>query len=132
MRTTSDFGWLLQRLGSSRWRIALGLLCVSFAGLAATADPLFLQLRIELLDQMNRPSEDYHQQTPTGEKLTRMEHDVDAIADLGADTANQSIRAILFFVLYLVMMVRLNLSMTQGLAAYREASVSAWLSLVLC
>jgi ABC-type bacteriocin/lantibiotic exporter with double-glycine peptidase domain len=115
----SDFGWLLQRIGSSRWRIVLGLLCVSVAGLAATADPLFLQLlidrawpqrnaplmlelafgiglcffarsvlysagslinfsisqrcvrelRIELLEQMNRLSEDYHQQTPTGEAL---------------------------------------------------------------
>jgi len=162
MRTTSDFGWLLQRLGSSRWRIVLGLLCVSLAGLAATADPLFLQLlidrawpqrnasmmlelafgiglcffarsvlysagslinfsisqrcirelRIALLDQMNRLSEDYHQQTPTGEKLARMEHDVDEIANLGADTANQSIRAILFFVLYLGMMAKLNFSMT--------------------
>ena len=47
MRTTSDFGWLLRRLGSSQWRIVLGLLCVSLAGLAATADPLFLQLLID-------------------------------------------------------------------------------------
>ncbi len=70
------------------------------------------ELRIELLDQMNRLSEDYHLQTPTGEKLARMEHDVDEIANLGADTANQSIRAILFFVLYLGMMAKLNFSMT--------------------
>jgi ATP-binding cassette, subfamily B, bacterial len=54
-------------------------------------------LRIALLDQMNRLSEDYHRRTPTGEKLARMEHDVDEIANLGADTANQSIRAVLFF-----------------------------------
>jgi ABC-type bacteriocin/lantibiotic exporter with double-glycine peptidase domain len=162
MKTKSDFGWLLQRISSSRWRIVLGLLCVSFAGLAATADPLLLQLlidrawpqrsvtlmlelalgislcffaravlssigslinfsisqrcirelRIALLDRMNRLSEDYHQQTPTGEKLARIEHDVDEIANLGADTANQSIRAILFFALYLSMMARLNFSMT--------------------
>lgn len=69
-------------------------------------------LRVALLDQMNRLSADYHEQTPTGEKLTRIEHDVDAIANLGADTANQSIRAALFFALNLAMMARLNLLMT--------------------
>ena len=69
-------------------------------------------LRVALLDQMNRLSADYHEQTPTGEKLTRIEHDVDEIANLGADTANQSARAILFFALNLAMMARLNLAMT--------------------
>jgi ABC-type bacteriocin/lantibiotic exporter with double-glycine peptidase domain len=145
-----------------RWRIVLGLVCVSLAGLAVTIDPLLMRslidsalpqrnlrwaleiaggiglcyfgrsllsglgslvnfsiaqrcirdLRIALLDQMNRLSADYHEQTSTGEKLTRIEHDVDEIANLGADTANQSIRAILFFVLNLAMMARLNLPMT--------------------
>ena len=69
-------------------------------------------LRIELLDQMNRLSIDYHERTPTGEKMTRIEHDVDEIANLGADTANQSLRAVLFFALNLAMMAKLNLSMT--------------------
>jgi ABC-type bacteriocin/lantibiotic exporter with double-glycine peptidase domain len=69
-------------------------------------------LRVALLDQMNRLSADYHEQTPTGEKLTRIEHDVDEIANLGADTANQSVRATLFFALNLAMMARLNLLMT--------------------
>jgi hypothetical protein len=52
-------------------------------------------LRIALLNHMIRLSADYHEQTPTGEKVTRMEHDVDEIANLGADTANQTIRALL-------------------------------------
>lgn len=69
-------------------------------------------LRIALFHQMNRLSADYHEHTPTGEKLTRIGHDVDEIGNLGADTANQSIRAILFFVLNLAMMARLNLPMT--------------------
>ena len=69
-------------------------------------------LRVSLLDQMNRLSADYHEQTPTGEKLTRIEHDVDEIASLGSDTVSQSVRAILFFALNLAMMVKLNLSMT--------------------
>jgi ATP-binding cassette subfamily B protein len=67
-------------------------------------------LRIALLEQMNRLSADYHEQTPTGEKLTRFEHDVDEIANLGTDTANQSLRAALFFVLNLAIMAKLSVS----------------------
>ena len=143
-------------------RIALGLACVSCAGLAVTIDPLLMRslidgalpqrnlrwalelvggiglcyfgrsafsamgslvnfsisqycvrdLRVALLDQMNRLSADYHERTETGEKLTCLEHDVDEIANLGADAANQSIRAILFFALNLAMMAKLNLQMT--------------------
>jgi ABC-type multidrug transport system fused ATPase/permease subunit len=162
VRARSDFGWLLLRLEPMRWRIVLGMVCVSLAGLAVTIDPLLMRtlidsalpqrnlrwalelaagiglcyfgrsalsalgslanfsivqscvrdLRIALLNQMIRLSADYHEQTPTGEKLTRIEHDVDEIANLGADTANQSVRAVLFFALNLVMMARLNLPMT--------------------
>ena len=162
VQAKGDFRWLLLRLKRLRWRIALGLLCVSLAGIAAAIDPMLMRslidsalpqrnlrwalelvggiglcyfgrsalyamgslvnfsiaqhcvrdLRIALLDQMNRLSADYHEQTPTGEKLTRIEHDVDEIANLGADTANQSVRAVLFFVLNLAMMARLNLPMT--------------------
>jgi ABC-type multidrug transport system fused ATPase/permease subunit len=162
MEARSDFGWLLLRLGPMRWRIVLGLICVSLAGSAVTIDPLLMRtlidgalpqrnlrwalemaggiglcyfarsalgavgslvnfaivqrcvrdLRITLFNQMIRLSADYHEQTPTGEKLTRIEHDVDEIANLGADTFNQSVRAVLFFVLNLAMMARLNLPMT--------------------
>lgn len=162
MEAKSDFGWLLLRLAPLKWRIALGLVFVSLAGVAVTIDPLLMRslidsalpqrnlrwalylvggiglcyfgrsalygigslinfstsldcvrdLRIALLDQLNRLSVDYHEQTPSGEKLTCIEHDVDEIANLGADTANQSIRAVLFLALNLAMMARLNLPMT--------------------
>jgi ABC-type bacteriocin/lantibiotic exporter with double-glycine peptidase domain len=162
VKARSDFGWLLMRLGPMRWRIVLGLVCVSLAGLAVTIDPLLMRtlidsalpqrnlrwsleiaggiglcyfgrsalsaagslvnfsvvqrcvrdLRMALLDQMIRLSADYHEQTPTGEKLTRIEHDVDEIANLGADTANQTVRAVLFFALNVAMMARLNTTMT--------------------
>jgi ABC-type bacteriocin/lantibiotic exporter with double-glycine peptidase domain len=162
VQARNDFSWLVLRLGSTRWRIMLGLICVSLASLVATVDPLLMRslidhalpqrnlrwalelagaiglcylgrsalsaagsmvnfsiaqrcvrdLRVALLDQMNRLSSDYHERTPTGEKLTRIEHDVDEIANLGADTANQSVRAILFFALNLAMMAKLNLLMT--------------------
>jgi ABC-type multidrug transport system fused ATPase/permease subunit len=69
-------------------------------------------LRAALLDQMNRLSPDYHEQTPTGEKITCVEYDVDEIAGLGADSVNQSIRAVLFFVLNLAMMAHLSRTLT--------------------
>ena len=162
MEVKSNFGWLLLRLAPFKWRIALGLVCLSLAGVAATIDPLLMrslidsalpgrslrwafclvggiglcyfgrstlygigslinfsisldcvrELRMALLDQLNRLSVDYHEQTPLGEKLTCIEHDVDEIANFGADTVNQSVRAALFFALNLAMMARLNLSMT--------------------
>jgi ABC-type multidrug transport system fused ATPase/permease subunit len=162
VQARSDFSWLVLRLAPLRWRIALGIFCVSLAGVAVAIDPLLMRslidsalpqrnlqwalqlaagigscyfarsalyamgslvnfsiaqrcvrdLRIALLDQMNRLSADYHERTPTGEKLTRIEHDVDEIGNLGADTANQSLRAILFLVLNLAIMARLNLPMT--------------------
>lgn len=162
MQPESDLRWLLLHLGPLRSRIALGLFCVSLAGIVVAVDPLLMRslidealpqrklrwalelaggiglcyfgrsflyamgslvnfsiaqhcvrgLRIALLDQMNRLSADYHEQTPTGEKLTRIEHDVDEIANLGAETANQSVRAVLFFVLNLAMMAKLDLPMT--------------------
>jgi ABC-type bacteriocin/lantibiotic exporter with double-glycine peptidase domain len=88
-----------------------------FSGMGALASFSITQrcvrdLRVSLLEQMNRLSPDYHEQTPTGEKLTRIERDVDEIANLGADTANQSIRALLFFVLNLAMMLQLSVQMT--------------------
>jgi ABC-type multidrug transport system fused ATPase/permease subunit len=145
-----------------RWRIVLGVVCVSLAGIAITIDPLLMRtlidsalpqrnlrwaleiaagiglcyfgrssfsavgslvnvsivqrsvrdLRIALLSKMIRLSADYHERTPTGEKFTRIEHDVDEIANLGADAANQALRAVLFFALNLAMMARLNLPMT--------------------
>jgi ABC-type bacteriocin/lantibiotic exporter with double-glycine peptidase domain len=72
-------------------------------------------LRTALLNQMHRLSVDYHETTPTGDKLMRIERDVDEIATMGADTANQSIRAVLLFVLNLVMIARLSPIMTLAL-----------------
>jgi ABC-type bacteriocin/lantibiotic exporter with double-glycine peptidase domain len=109
-----DLRWALELAG------AIGLCYIGRSALSAAgslvnfsiAQRCVRDLRVELLDQINRLSADYHEQTPTGEKLTRIEHDVDEIANLGADTANQSVRAILFFALNLAMMARLNLLMT--------------------
>jgi ATP-binding cassette subfamily B protein len=153
---------MFSRLRHLRGRIAFGIVCELFAGVALSAAPLFmrmlidqalplyqvsavvgavgaiglcylaaavlessgllvsfsvsrhcaLDLRLVLLKQMNRLSADYHERTPTGEKLTHLGYDVDEIANLGADITIQSVRVALFFALNLAMMARLNLSMT--------------------
>jgi ABC-type multidrug transport system fused ATPase/permease subunit len=69
-------------------------------------------LHVALLDQMNRLSAEYRERAQTGEHLTCLERDVDEVANPGADAANQRIRAILFVVLSLAMMTKLNLPMT--------------------
>jgi ABC-type multidrug transport system fused ATPase/permease subunit len=45
---------------------------------------LSFRLRLGILEQMNRLSADYHETTPVGEKLFRIEQDVDQVAQLGS------------------------------------------------
>jgi ABC-type multidrug transport system fused ATPase/permease subunit len=69
-------------------------------------------IRQELLERMNRLSGDWHDQTPLGEKLSRLDTDVEQIAQFGADAANTIVRVAIFFVLNLVIMFTLNVPMT--------------------
>src|SRR5260221_9071168 len=58
----------------------------ALAGLVSfrTVQDLVFRLRLSILEQMNRLSADYHETTPVGEKLYRMEQDVDQVAELGS------------------------------------------------
>src|SRR2546427_3163963 len=69
------FGIYVCRLGFS-----------AFAGLVSfkTVQELAFRIRLGILEQMNRLSADYHETTPVGEKLYRMEQDVDQVAELGS------------------------------------------------
>ncbi len=69
------FGIYLCRLGFS-----------ALAGMLSfqTVQNLVFSIRLAILQQMNRLSADYHETTPVGEKLYRIEQDVDLIAELGA------------------------------------------------
>jgi len=49
-----------------------------------TVQNLVFSIRLSILEQMNRLSADYHESTPIGEKLYRMEQDVDQVAELGS------------------------------------------------
>ena len=63
-------------------RLALSAL----AGLVSfrTVQDLVFRIRLSILEQMNLLSANYHETTPIGEKLYRMEQDVDQVAELGS------------------------------------------------
>jgi len=69
------FGIYIFRMGFS----ALAAL-VSFR----TVQDLVFRIRVGILEQMNRLSADYHETMPVGEKLYRIEQDVDQLAELGS------------------------------------------------
>jgi len=58
----------------------------ALAGLVSfrTIQDLVFRIRLSILEQMNRLSADYHETMPVGEKLYRMEQDVDQLAELGS------------------------------------------------
>ncbi len=49
-----------------------------------TVQDLVFSIRLEIFEHMNRLSADYHETTSVGEKLYRMEQDVDQVAELGS------------------------------------------------
>ena len=71
-----------------------------------------IDLKQELLDHMTLLSADWHERTPLGEKLSRLDTDVDQIAQFGADAVNSTIRVAILFTINLAIMLRLNVSMT--------------------
>src|SRR6267142_1801801 len=79
------FGIYICRLGLS----AMAAL-VSFR----TVQSLVFRIRLAILEQMNRLSADYHETTPNGEKLFRMEQDVDQVAELGSGLVPYALQTI--------------------------------------
>jgi ABC-type bacteriocin/lantibiotic exporter with double-glycine peptidase domain len=69
-------------------------------------------LRRELLQKMTRLSADWHEQTMLGDKLSRFDTDVEQISQFGSDAVNMIVRSSVFFLLNLVIMLRLNIPMT--------------------
>jgi ABC-type bacteriocin/lantibiotic exporter with double-glycine peptidase domain len=58
-----------------------------------TAQQLVFRIRLNMLRQMNRLSADYHETTPLGDRLYRLERDVDQVAELGASLAPAILQA---------------------------------------
>ena len=121
MRHLIDKSLPLHRAMDSAGCVALIASCFIGRALFASAGGL-LSFRVaqclgqdikrELLEQMNRLSPDWHERTLLGEKLSRLDSDVDQIAQFGADAVNTIVRVSIFFVLNLVIMFTLNVPMT--------------------
>ena len=107
-------------VGSLLTVLLIALCFVGRSGLAGigglisfrVAQLLAQDLRVELLDHMTRLSADWHERTFLGEKLSRIEQDVEQISQFGADIANSVVRAVIFFIANLAIMFALNWRMT--------------------
>lgn len=73
------------------------------------------QLRIAILEQLNRLSAEFHENTPAGESMTRLGLDVDTISQFSAEVATSAVRAAVFFVVNLAVMLSLNAPMTAAI-----------------
>jgi len=58
-----------------------------------TMQNLVFRIRLGILEQMSRLSADYHETTPVGQKLYRMEQDVDQVAELGSSLVPYALQA---------------------------------------
>jgi ABC-type bacteriocin/lantibiotic exporter with double-glycine peptidase domain len=71
---------------------------IGFSGFGAliysrTTQDLVFRIRLGMLEQMNRLSADYHETTPVGQRLYRIEQDVDQVAELGSSLVPYALQA---------------------------------------
>jgi ABC-type bacteriocin/lantibiotic exporter with double-glycine peptidase domain len=74
------------------------------------------KLRIAILEQLNRLSADFHENTPAGDNMTRLGADVDQISQLTSEIASSTVRAAVFLFVNLAVMLYLNATMTLAIA----------------
>jgi ABC-type multidrug transport system fused ATPase/permease subunit len=72
-------------------------------------------LRISILEQLNRLSAHYHESTPAGDKMTRLQSDVDQVSQLGSEIISSLIRPLVLLIVNCFVMLRINTSMTLAL-----------------
>jgi len=74
------------------------------------------KLRIAILEQLNRLSADFHESTPAGDNMTRLGADVDQISQLASEIVSSSVRAGVFLIANVAVMLYLNVMMTLAIA----------------
>jgi ABC-type multidrug transport system fused ATPase/permease subunit len=74
------------------------------------------KLRVAILEQLNRLSADFHENTPAGDNMTRLGADVDQISQLASEIVSSSVRAGVFLLSNLAVMLYLNAAMTLAIA----------------
>jgi ABC-type bacteriocin/lantibiotic exporter with double-glycine peptidase domain len=97
------FGIYVCRLGLSA---TAGL--VSFR----TVQALVFRIRLSILEQINRLSADFHETTPIGEKLYRMEQDVDQVSELGSSLVPYALQTTFNAIFVVATMFVLNFKLT--------------------
>jgi ABC-type multidrug transport system fused ATPase/permease subunit len=65
-------------------------------------------LRAEVLEHMSSLSADWHEETLVGEKLSRIEQDVEQVAQFAADVLGTMLRSVIFFVMNFAIMFTLD------------------------
>jgi ABC-type multidrug transport system fused ATPase/permease subunit len=73
---------------------------------------MVFQIRLSMLEHLQRLSVDYHERTPVGETLFRLEQDVNQVGDLGGDVFPNALRMILMTAFVVTTMLILNWRLT--------------------
>src|SRR5262249_43759697 len=73
---------------------------------------MMLRIRVQLLRRLFSLSADYHDSTPVGETMSRIEQDVDQIGGLGGDFIPHCLRLILVTMMTLITMLVMNWRLT--------------------
>ncbi len=97
------FGIYVCRLGLSA---TAGLLS------CRTVQALVFRIRLSILEQINRLSADFHETTPIGEKLYRMEQDVDQVSELGSSLVPYALQTTFNAIFVVATMFVLNFKLT--------------------
>src|SRR5215472_12785535 len=77
-----------------------------------TIQKLVLRMRLNILEQMNKLSADYHETTPVGERLYRVEQDVDQVAEVGSNLVPFVLQTAFKAVFVMGMMMTLDYKLT--------------------
>jgi len=90
------------------------LSCYAAGGVLSfqTVQRLVYSIRLKLLEQINRLSADFHETVPLGEKLYRIEQDVDQVAELGSTIVPSILQTAFTAIFVLSTMFVLNLRLT--------------------
>jgi ABC-type bacteriocin/lantibiotic exporter with double-glycine peptidase domain len=109
-----DFRLLLLAVGGFLGVYVCRLGFSAFAGFVSfrTVQNLVFRIRLSILEQMNRLSMDYHERVPVGEKLYRMEQDVDQVSELGSSLVPYALQTMFNAIFVLGTMFALDFKLT--------------------
>jgi len=77
-----------------------------------TIQNLVFRIRLAILEQMNRLSADYHETTPVGERLYRVEQDVEQVAEVGSSLVPYVLQTVFNSIFVLGTMLTLDFKLT--------------------